>query len=996
MSTEEFNELLEHFNRNLEYYKNPRNNYNEDSCRLEYIDKLLLFLGWDVQNNNNLPPQFREVIVEQYNEDMNRPDYTMTYRGITKFFVEAKKPSVDIVNSMSAILQARRYGWNANHHVTVLTNFEYVLIFDTSIVPEETDNINTGLIKKIHFLDFVNRIDEMGMFISKDVVYSGDYDESFSNGLIESDREKIRVDKHFLNTLNKWRVDLGNELILRDEIYNDLFYLNDSIQRFINKLIFIRICEDRNLERYHFLFDTVNESEDLINELNQLFIEADLRYNSGLFVGNEIAFDLSSDSIMRIVSELYFPKSPYLFNIIEPNLLGKIYELYLTERLTLTECGLVLEKKKENRNRSVVSTPHEIVRYMTEISLDKLISDKSPDEIINMKFSDIACGSGVYLVEVYDQISNYFIDWYINHDISRLETNSSGDYKLPITIKKAILINCIYGFDIDLQAVEVTKFSLLTKLIEGESSDSIERNLPVLPELTNNVLCGNSLVSESDISGLDLSDGELYEILPFNWNDFFEQNGKFDLIIGNPPYVKTEDLHQLIPNIEFEIYKEKYRSAFKQFDKYFLFVEQSYHYINDSGILCYIIPNKFMKVDSGKKLRGLISNLNNENTVYDFGDRQLFSDKTIYSSILMLKKSGNSQTDYVSVESLSKLITSHFDYQIVKNNDQLGENIWSFKADRILENIENDIKPLTDYVDIFNGIQTSAERPVPIYWFTMDEVIGEDERSYTIERDSRRFVIEKAILKKYFKPASREEKGLNSYSLLKTNKFIIFPYDGEGRLISEERMISDFPGTYSYLRYYYNRLVPKQVNPEIGVRDVPTSSDNTWFQYGRTQALTSFINKNKLIVGILSKEPMYIYDDEDYLISSGGTAGYCAISLLSECPYSLEYIQAWLTAPITEEIIRDLGSPFEGGFISRGTSVLKKIGIYPLDLDDPSDRRVHDDITSKVRTIRSINVDLTRTPNRRRLLVLNQNKERLIREVNSMIFDIYSRQGEVA
>lgn len=230
----------------------------------------------------------------------------------------------------------------------------------------------------------------------------------------------------------------------------------------------------------------------------------------------------------------------------------------------------------------------------------------------------------------------------------------------------------------------------------------------------------------------------------------------------------------------------------------------------------------------------------------------------------------------------------------------------------LLQDLKEKTVPLKNHAEIFNGIQTSAERPIPIYWFAENEIYAKDETTVTLERDGQRFIVEKAIIKPYFKPTLKSEKGLNSYALLKTDKQIIFPYDMNGQLIPKSIMISNYPGAYAYLSHYYDRLVPKIVSAS-GIRDVPNATADTWYQYGRTQALTSFINTPKLIVGILSKEPMYAYDEKDMLIASGGTAGYCAVSSKIGSPYALEYIQAWLANPYTEKYIRIAGSDLKVG-----------------------------------------------------------------------------------
>lgn len=149
-NTEDLKLLVSHFGTHIMAYKDTKSNYNEHSCRVEYIDPLLKILGWDVENSKGVAPQYREVIAENYSSKTDRPDYSMTLRGVTKFFVEAKKPFVDISKQSGPALQARKYGWNANHKISVLTNFEYLVIYDTTAVPQETDNCSVARYRLYH------------------------------------------------------------------------------------------------------------------------------------------------------------------------------------------------------------------------------------------------------------------------------------------------------------------------------------------------------------------------------------------------------------------------------------------------------------------------------------------------------------------------------------------------------------------------------------------------------------------------------------------------------------------------------------------------------------------------------------------------------------------------------------------------------------------------------------------------------------------------------
>lgn len=428
-------QLVKRFDENKVEYK--KDTYNEHSCRDEFINPFLEILGWDVTNQKGLAPQFREVIAEYHASSSDRPDYSLTLRGVAKFFVEAKKPYVDISKDPSSAVQTRKYGWNAKHKIAVLTNFEYFIIYDATTVPHDSDKSSFSRYRIYKYTEYIDKFDEITKLVSRDSVYSGEFDKYFSEAFTGTDIQKQQVDILFLKQINDWRVALSNELYAKGGRYTSLDVLNDVVQEFINQIVFIRICEDKNLPLYHKLKDTITDSTTLHKELEALFRDADKRYNSGMFSGDYIIFDLNNSVIADMINGLYYPQSPYLFNIIEPNMLGKIYEMFLTEQLTILKNGKIgLAKKKDCLNRSVVTTPTEIVKYMVEKTLSRLCEKKTPNEICNLHIADIACGSGVFLEEVFQYLQSYCVEWYLVNDKSHLIEIDNGGYKLPLEEKR--------------------------------------------------------------------------------------------------------------------------------------------------------------------------------------------------------------------------------------------------------------------------------------------------------------------------------------------------------------------------------------------------------------------------------------------------------------------------------------------------------------------------------------------------------------------------------
>ena len=941
-------ELINRFKVNYEFYNNSK--YNESECRLEFIDEFLKDFGWDVQNSNGKSPNLKEVVVESYEQELGKPDYTMTFNGISTFFVEAKKPAVNILDNSDCSFQTRRYGWSAKHRISILTNFKELLIYDCSDMPKSNDPTSKNLIAKYNYLEYFDKYDEIYELISKEIVYNGKFEEKFKSFSAIGQT----IDEMFLKQINDWRVQLGQELFnIKGGNIEDI---NIEIQEFINEIVFLRICEDRNLPLYKTLQKSISIDSMLQKELEKIIEIADKRYNSGIFKERNIINELDKNILKNIITDLYYPNSPYDFTVISSNILGEIYEVFISETLIVKNNEVILQAKKENLNRAIVTTPYDVVKFMVSKSLEKFTNKKSPEEIKKLRIADIACGSGIFLTEVLDYLINYCQDWYEkNKKYDNLEETYTNTYKLTYKEKKEILTNCLYGVDIDYQAVEVAKFSLLLKVLENETEETVINEKPVLPSLDSNIVNGNSLIDLEMIE--DATTDELINIRPFSFNDINGGN-KFDLIIGNPPYVKTEDMIKLQDKKEVQAYKSKYYVAYKQFDKYFLFIQRAVDLVKDDGTVCYIVPNKFINNVAGEKIRELISENKYLKMFIDFNYQQVFKDKTIYSSIILLNKSKEENFEYSYINSYEEWIINNKSniYTEISCNE-IDKNPWILSMDlekmKELKKLFNNSIRLSEIARPFNGVQTSLNR---IYVIKGKEILGENENYIIINKNGKKYNIEKEVLKMYFQPINKVEKNVNSFDPLVTDKYIIFPYDKNGELIDIN--LSQYSGIKEYLLDNYDLIVPKQISGKSTGRDVPNANENNWYQFGRVQAINEFNNEEKLIVGVMSKEPMFMYDNENLVIQSGGTAGYCGIKMKENNKYDLFFLQAYLSHTIISDVMEKMGSDFEGGFYSRGTQVLEKLPIINVDFENEKEKALYDKIVEKTKKIYELNIVL--------------------------------------
>lgn len=702
-------DLVERFETNKESYKSGH--YNETQVRREFVDPFFKALGWDVDNEQGFAEAYKDVIHEdavKVGTTTKAPDYSFRIGGQRKFFLEAKKPSVDIKDDIHPAFQLRRYAWTMKLPLSVLTDFEEFAVYDCNVKPDKTDKASNARIFYLNYKDYLTRWDEITGIFSKNAVLKGSFDKYAADK--KSKRGTSAVDVVFLEEIAGWREILARNIALRnpDLSTKDLNY---AVQAIVNRIVFLRICEDRGIEKLMKLQDLLN-GERVYPRLCELFRRADERYNSGIFhfekePGREspdtftLSLKIDDKSLKEIFKRLYYPDSPYEFSVLPAEILGQVYEQFLGKVIRLTEGHrAVIEDKPEVKKAGGVKyTPVYIVENIVGKTLGKILKGKTPLEVVLITVLDPACGSGSFLIVAYQYLLDWHRDWYVQNlvpllqsglkpsspEIKRLlpgvETSKKGrkkepelpvyqgkggEWKLTTAERKRILLNNIYGVDIDRQAVEVTKLSLLLKVLEGENDETISKQLTLfqeraLPDLSNNIKCGNSLIGWDILKdNPGLTQEEIERINPFDWEKEFPeifQRGGFSIVIGNPPWgalLSQEDERYLETAAHYLV------AQGRSIDTYSLFIERALGLLKNGGLMGYITPDTFLRKSDHLPTRELLLKNTRILELLELGPVFRTVPDT-WCSIFIIEKSLPNEETKIIHKKLSRFIVSAID-----------------------------------------------------------------------------------------------------------------------------------------------------------------------------------------------------------------------------------------------------------------------------------------------------------------------------------------------
>jgi len=788
--------LKEDFVKNEHQPKSER-----DVCRV-YVEPLFAQLGWNFRDLNE--------VKEQVNQPDGRPDYIFYLNGSIAFFLETKKVQELTEKDLK---QALNYGRSKNKRWAVLSNFKETIILICDI--KETSIIK-HIFRRIPYSELENRVDDF-LLLSR---------ESFQDGILEKKaqdegriKKTVKIDDELLNDILSWRQKLIGSIKKNNSKEYSRDELEEMAQILLNRIIFIRTSEDRKhearpdetiraiLNQYE-----TDKSISIRDRLNKLFREYDEIYDSKLFTYDESnsqkrheceRVEIDSTTYYKILKETYDKNGiyTYQFNNIDADVLGSMYELYI---------GRIQSTRKEH---GIYYTPAYIVDYIVKHTLGEVLKGKTLADAEKIKVLDMACGSGSFLLGAFDVLDEFYKMHDKNYSQSKLDFETEA---ARTTRKTRILRNNIYGVDLDPKAVEITQLNLLLKAAETKHR---------LPNLRDNIKCGNSLIDQS------LSE----KTRAFDWHTQFHQivdeEKGFNVIIGNPPYVRQEELLPIKPYLEanYEVY---HGTA----DLFVYFFERELKMLKEGGYFGMIVSNKWLKAGYGAPLRKFLNKFWIEQFI-DFGDLKVFEDATTYPCIIVIRKL-NKPNPKIRVCLVKTLQFGSLENHIrlngfAFNQKELGESGWNFKnieTTGILEKIKRNTVPLKEYIggDVYRGILTGLSEAFILDEGTKDQLVKEDKKSAEI-----------------IKPFLKGNE-VRRYGIEFKNRYLILTKIGVD--------IKNYPAIFKWLSQYKNALEKRW------------DKGDYWYEL-RACAFYELFEKPKLVYGKITTGPRFTIDNRGYLVN---------------------------------------------------------------------------------------------------------------------------------
>lgn len=936
-----------------------------------WIQNFLEIFGWNTKDTSSIIQEKQLSKTEKgkldtINSTANRPDYKMIVRGKAIAFLDTKNIDVNIKTCKKSAFQIKSYGWSISAPCSFITNFDEFAIYNTTYIPDAEQETNFGRIY-LTLDEYLDKFEILDDHLYKDKVVTGLLEKLYSEDLnIEKMVPKISTDIAFAENLSKFRLKLGTVIINNNQklINNNIELLSYLIQMIINRIIFIRVCEARNVEKDGLLLEFKEKGfwDSFKHSSYYDFFE---HYDGPLFARDDVRLNkliIPNDVFDELLQLFYYP-SPYKFDVIPTTLFSNIYEIFLSKKLEIKGSSLIEVIKPEySKTNGVVSTPQYLVQDLIKRTIvESDILKYNLDEILNLKILDFACGSGAFIVELFEYIQSILIKKYLQDSDEKYKDyfHQKEDHTvMTITGKRKLISSCIHGIDIDAEAVEVARMSLALKIIDDlldyeDYSHLGVYGYQILNKIGENIEYGNTLVSD-DILTLcpDIKKKENIKqhnaLNIFNWgkdgfNNIFELKQGFDYVIGNPPYVEAKHMTDDIP-IMHDYLKKKYTSAKKgKIDLLIPFVEKGLTLLNKEGRLGVIIQNRFFKNEYGEGIRELITTNKLLSEVITFDLNNIFKDRITYISSLILDKKSIDTIYYNTIKEdvfrlpsvLQKLPSSKDDttlYSSVKS-ENITKEPWIFEAPDLLSMMDSLSKhniPFGKFAEIRVGIQVLWVKAYHLKVLEIDDTNNLIKAKSSIDD---MIIIEKDACRSLV-PNER------FYSFRKDvdDTYAIFPYD----IIDEEKhpiLFDDFCRRFPLAGAYLEKH-KKTIQENIKDKKYKRNDSQRWHLYTRESHLET--NYPKVLIPMTANDVYASVTLNDYYYCDNSNVNYTDIP--EKTTENLYAVASIFNSTIFSILARTIANKQQNGYFKLNKQYLEPV-LFPAYIFE-KDKKIVEELAS--------------------------------------------------
>ena len=879
---------------------------NENATRQGFILPMFHALGWDIENINEVSPE----------EKVSRGwvDFSFRIGGVPRYFLETKRANEDL-NDPRWVTQAIDYAWTKSVTWALLSDFEGLKVFNAEW--KEANPFNARFIE-FDIDNYLTDFDRL-WWLSKTETASRRLDAEAEK--VGKKEKRQPVSQILFDDLKRWRENLFKNYKAFNLGYSAA-QVDEAVLRLMNRLIFIRTAEDREVEenRLQSLVRVLKDKKQISNldhELTLLFREMDGVYNSELFAKHfSEELKIPPSDLEEVIEGLYEKNYiRYNFNALDADVLGTVYEQYLGHVVAEGKGETHVEEKRAKRkSQGIYYTPTFVTEYIVKQTVGKYLEENGYNPSKPPRVLDMACGSGSFLIEAFDTIDDFVAKQRgqayappspTRHSVTpspnpkQSDLGRAGEGLFDRARQLEVLENCIFGVDKDKQAVEVARLNLLLRALHSRDK------LPML----ENIAYSDSLHKETFES---------------NFSQVVKEGG-FDIIIGNPPYVRIQTLDKM----EVDYFNQNFESATGSYDIYVLFVEKAMQLLKPNGVMGFILPNKFMQVDYGEGLRKLLSENKYVEQIVDFKAFQVFEGATTYTCLLFLRKKQNPTFKLVVPVSPEEKTSEIFNVPSTEvSTASLTSNAWSLSDSRaigLLEKIKgaNSIPLLEVPSDMSRGSSSGADNIFILSKMTGGRYKSKDGDTVEIEAKVLRVPLYATDFGRYnFRPEAKER--------------IIFPYkvtsDGYS-LFEESEFKKNFPKAFAYLLKHKKELEERK-------------DYKIWYAFSAPRNL-HLHDIAQLVVPLLADKGLYAFlpnNQSDFcLMASGGFS----ISVLDKS-ISPAYILGLLNSTALFWYLRQISNVFRGGWITCTKQYVGQLPIHRIDFDKPSEKSAHDEIVKLV------------------------------------------------